>query len=124
MPEHLLIPIERISLQDGNVVFNNDNGLPAGYADWFQGFQATFSWAAETNQTIQDFENNLVSMPSSLREKLQSLGLSIRLNQLPKTINLQHAFNRFIKTRQIQFNNSMVLMPILELINHSLQGKT
>ena len=124
VPQHLLIPVERIALQDGAVILKNDTGFPQGYADWFESFQANYSWGAEARQHIQAFENSLQSLPSTLREQLSLLGLDSRISQTPQTTNQQHAFNRFIKTRQISFNNSMVLMPIIELINHSPQGKT
>ena len=124
VPEHLLIPVERIALQDGSVILKNDRGFPQGYADWFQSFQAHYSWGAEARQHIQVFENSMQSLPSMLREQLSSLGLGSQLNQIPQTTNQQHIFDRFVETRQIQFNNSMVLMPIIELINHSPQGKS
>jgi len=124
VPQHLLIPVEQIALQDGAVILKNDKEFPEGYADWFQSFQADYSWGAEGRQHIQAFENSLQSLPSTLKKQLYSLGLSSRLIQIPQTTSQQHAFDRFIKTRQIQFNNSMVLMPIIELVNHSPKGKS
>ena len=127
VPQHLLIPVERVALEDGAVILKNDKGFPQGYADWFQDFQADYSWGAEAQHSIQTFENNLQSLPSTLREQLSSLALcqSQRLEQLaPQNVIEQNAFDRFIQTRQIQFKNSMVLMPIIELINHSPRGRT
>ena len=43
VPQHLLIPVERVALVDDQIILNNDSGFPKGYADWFQGFQADFS---------------------------------------------------------------------------------
>lgn len=124
VPEHLLIPVKRVSLQDGAVVLKDESGFPKGYADWFQRFQADFSWGAEAQRTIENFENSLESLPTPFLKQLSLLGLHSRESHIPQTSNPQYAFDRFIKTRQIQHSKRLVLMPIIELINHSPGGTT
>ena len=124
VPEHLLIPVERVSLQDGAVVLKDESGFPKGYADWFQKFQADFSWGAEAQHTIENFENSLESLPTPFLKRLSLLGLYSRESHVPQTSNPQNTFDRFVKTRQIQYGKKMVLMPIIELVNHSPGGRT
>ena len=118
VPEHLLVATDNIDLLDGAIVLKDTSCYPKGFGEWYEYFQAEYSWGAEARNSIQRFEEGLKSLPDSLRKKLQSLGLNIK-EHFPDAYTEQHVLQRFIKTRRINRNGKLVLMPMIELVNHS-----
>ena len=118
VPEHLLVATDNLDVLDGAVVIKDESCYPQGFGEWYEYFQAEYSWGAEARNSIKHFEESLESLPDSLREKLQNLGLNIS-ERLPSIYTEQYLLQRFIKTRQINRKGKLVLMPMLELVNHS-----
>jgi len=124
VPDHLLISTDNLELRDGAIAIKNPSGYPSGYSDWYERFQANYSWGAEARQSIKIFEDSLKSLPDSLQRKLNILGLSNANKRYPGINEEQELFQRFIATRQIVRNNRKVLMPMMELVNHSPNQKS
>ena len=118
VPEHLLVATDNIDLLDGAIVLKDTSCYPKGFGEWYEYFQAEYSWGAEAKNSIQRFEEGLKSLPDSLQKKLQNVGLNVE-RRLSETNDEQYLLQRFIKTRQINRNGKLVLMPMIELVNHS-----
>ena len=119
VPDHLLVAVDNIELRDGAVVIKDPSDYPEGFSNWYERFQADYSWGAEARLSIKSFEDGLKSLPDSLQQRLQKLGLLNANKRYPGINEEQELFQRFIATRQINRNGSMVLMPMIELVNHS-----
>lgn len=119
VPDHLLVSTDNIELREGSVFLKDTSGYPEGFAEWYAHFQAEYSWGAEARHSIKNFENGLRSLPDSLQQKLQILGLINISHRFPGIDEEQELFQRFITTRQINRKGNKVLMPIMELVNHS-----
>jgi len=118
-PEHLLVPTDNLELRDGEIQIKNAQSFPEGYSDWYQKFQREYSWGAEANRSISEFEGELQKLPNSIQQALNRF-LPIPIKQRLPGVNIeQEVFKRFLLTRQINWNDKQVLMPIIELVNHS-----
>ena len=118
-PGHLLIATDNLELRDNQVQIKNKTYFPEGYADWYQRFQREYSWGAEASRSIIEFESELQKLPDSIQQILnQFLPVPIK-QRLPRIDIENEIFKRFILTRQINWNGKNVLMPIIELVNHS-----
>ena len=118
-PEHLLIPTDNLELKHGEVRIKNKQPFPEGYAAWYHQFQKEYSWGAEASRSIIAFESELQKLPDSIQRILNRF-LPIPIKQRFPGSNIeQEAFNRFILTRQINWGSKNVMMPIIELVNHS-----
>ena len=118
-PGRLLVATDDLELRNGEVRLKNEHSYPEGYSDWYQRFQREYSWGAEARRSIIDFESELQKLPDSIQQILNRF-LSLPIKQrLPGSNIEQEIFRRFILTRQINWNSKNVLMPIIELINHS-----
>jgi len=119
IPKSLLVSTNNLELREGKVVIKDKSVHPEGFADWYEKFQADFSWGAEAQPNIQNFESELQNLPNNVLNHLQALGLINQKVRFSSKENLENIFERFILSRQIFWNDKCVLMPIIELVNHS-----
>ena len=118
-PGHLLVPTDNLELRDGEVRLKNEQSFPKGFGDWYRRFQSEYSWGAEAKTSIIRFESELRKLPVAIRQILDHylpVTISKRLQGIDEN---QEAFRRFILTRQIDWKGENVLMPVIELVNHS-----
>ena len=118
-PDHLLIPTNNLELKDGGIRLKNDHHYPQGYADWYQRFQREYSWGAEARTSILEFESSLRDLPKDIRHILDQFLQDSIDKRFPGIDRDKEAFRRFVLTRQIGFKDKVILMPLIELVNHS-----
>ena len=119
VPDHLLVATDNLQVLDGAVVIKDASQYPKGFSEWYEYFQAEYSWGAEARNSIKCFEDGLKSLSKPMHRMLQNLGLINIQERFPGISGEQDLFQRFIATRQINKNGRMVLMPMIELVNHS-----
>ena len=119
VPDHLLVRTDNLELLNGAINIKDASGYPEGFAEWYASFQANYSWGADGRRSIKIFEDGLKSLPDSVQQKLESSGLLNIKSRHPGINEEQELFQRFIATRQINLKGRNVLMPIIELVNHS-----
>jgi len=122
-PAELLVPIDQVRLIGGEIKLANPDQFPAGYAEWFATFQREFSWGADGRQSILTFETQLRALPDIVQQNLRPFCGSPIAERLP-TDDDAAVLQRFIRTRQIFWEGRPVLMPLIELINHSANQST
>ena len=118
VPDQLLVATDNVELRDGEIVIKDPSIYPDGYADWFLRYQNEYSWGEEGRQNILDFENGLKSLPDDIQLILKRMGLynsEIRFHEKDTEIEI---FQRFMIMVH-KTSRKRVMMPILELINHS-----
>ena len=119
VPDHLLVSTDNLELRDGAVAIKDASLHPEGFAKWYEGFQADYSWGAEARRSIKTFEDGLKTFPNSLQRKLRNTNLLDITKRCPGINEEQELFQRFIATRRINYRGKNVMMPIIELTNHS-----
>lgn len=119
VPDQLLVATDNVELRDGEVVIKDPSIYPDGYADWFLRYQNEYSWGEEGRKNILDFENGLKSLPDDIHLILKRIGLYNSEIRFPEKDTEQELFQRFLMTRCIRRKESRVIMPIIELLNHS-----
>lgn len=119
VPKQLLVPADNVELRNGDAVIRDDSAFPAGYADWFRRYQAEYSWGAEGEASVTRFETGLQQLPESLRLSLQALDLYHPEQRLPGTSWREKMLRRFLNSRCLGRRGQLLVMPIVELVNHS-----
>jgi len=119
VPRHLLVATNNLELRDGAIAIKDASVYPKGFREWYEGFQADYSWGAEARHSIKCFEDGLKSLSDSLQQKLKNTNLLDIANRCPGVNEEQELFRRFIATRRINYRGENVLMPMIELVNHS-----
>ena len=119
VPDQLLVATDNLELRDGSIVLKDASHYPKGFGDWYQRFQADYSWGAEAQDSIRTFEEGLKTLPDKVRVLLRNLGVADIASRFSGVNVEQDIFNRFISTRRINRNDRAWLMPMIELVNHS-----
>ena len=119
VPKNLLVPADNVTLRDGEAVIQNDSGFPAGYADWFRRYQAEYSWGAEGESSVTRFETGLEQLPEDMRLALQQLNLYQPVERMPSMDRRENMLRRFLNSRCLGRQGRLLVMPIVELVNHS-----
>ena len=123
VPKELLVPADDVVLRDGEAVIKNDSAFPAGYADWFRRYQANYSWGAEGETSVTRFETGLQQLPETVRRSLQELNLYQPGQRLPSANIRDNMLRRFLKSRCLGRQGTLLVMPIVELVNHNPKAK-
>lgn len=123
VPDELLVATDNVELREGEVVIKNANDFPSGYEDWFRRYQSNYSWGAEGREHTLFFENGLRNLPEKILVLLKRFGLYNPENRFPGQNEDQELLQRFIQTRCINRKGNRVIMPIIDLLNHSPSAK-
>ena len=123
VPDSLLVATDNVKIQNNNVEIIDQSSFPEGYSDWFQRYQASYSWGAEGNQNTLAVEEGLKALPKEVLIRLKRHGLYNPENRFPGEDIDKEIFERFVSTRCIRRKDRRVIMPMIELLNHSPSAK-
>ena len=123
VPDELLVPVEQLTINDGNLVASDPSSLPEGYGDWFARYQSKYSWGSEAKENILQFEEGLKNLPESLKEILKRNGIYNSEIRFPGNNQDQELLDRYVASRCINRKGQRVIMPLIELLNHSPSSK-
>ena len=122
VPQSLLVPATNVELQNGAAVIKDDSMFPSGYGDWFRRYQATYSWGAEGEISVTRFETGLKNLPNNVGELLNQLGLYRPEQRLTGKTFQESMLRRFLNSRCLGRQGQLLVMPLVELVNHSPQA--
>lgn len=123
VPDELLVPVEQVTINDGNLVVSDPSTFPEGYADWFARYQSNYSWGAEAKENILQFEEGLKNLPDSLKEILKRNGIYNSEIRFPGNDEEKELMDRYFLSRCINRKGQRMIMPLIELLNHSPSSK-
>lgn len=118
-PYKLLIKKDDIYLEDNKLRIKKDKVYDQDIRDFFNFYQDNFSWGSGGKETTELFEKGLSLFNSNLKELIKKYALlDIDLRHKGKWNNVIKT--QFLNARAIHFENSSVIAPIWELINHKV----
>jgi hypothetical protein len=119
VPENLLFPVDGLEFVDGRLRVKTRGDSPSREDKFFEEYQEAFSWGAGGRSDCEAFLESMAELPEPVREVLTN---DWGLGQMFRGVNAKLVQNRFLRTRMIYRNGRAVLMPVLELVNHSAIG--
>ncbi len=119
VPKSLLVPANNVELRNGAAVIKDDSMFPTGYADWFSRYQASYSWGAEGEDSVTRFETGLKNLPNNVGELLKQLNLYRPEQRLTGKTFQDSMLRRFLNSRCLGRQGKLLVMPVVELVNHS-----
>ena len=123
VPDELLVPVEQVTINNGNLVVSDPSSFPEGYGDWFARYQSNYSWGAEAKENILQFEQGLKNLPDSTKEILKRNGIYSSEVRFPGNDEDKELMHRYFQSRCINHKGKRVVMPLIELLNHSPSSK-
>ncbi len=120
-PSKLLIKKDDIYLEDNKLRIKKDKEYDQDIRDFFNFYQDNFSWGSGGKETTELFEKGLSLFNSNLRELIKKYALfDIDLRHKGQWDNVIKT--QFLNARAIHFENSTVIAPIWELVNHKVRS--
>ncbi len=121
VPKHLLVPAEWLQIDEQeNLILSDDcnwdNEAKAFYLD----YQRDYGIAGSLMQEMLQVQTDLFDLPESVKNMLIGYGVSASFFQKPSR---KASLEIYKNSRRILFNDQLVLMPLVELVNHDEQSK-
>jgi hypothetical protein len=119
VPRSLLFPTASLRLVGGDLTLAAASTIGQPQQDFFTAYQSGLSWAGGGRAEVEGFLDLLQALPERARRCLaDDLGVAHLLAPHDEAAILE----RFVRARHFDFHGEAVLMPILELSNHSRAG--
>ena len=119
VPRSLLFPSDAVLLAGGKPTLSAKARVGEAERAFFASYQNTMSWAAGGRAEVVAFLDLLGALPEQARH---CLAMDFGLAYLFAPHDEAAIFERFIRARHFDFHGRSVLMPVLELCNHSRHG--
>jgi hypothetical protein len=118
--KNLLFPLDDIAFEGDTLrVKHSVSGIGRREKEFFDTYQQTFSWGAGGRDECAGFLAAMDALPTELRDLLaKKYGLSA----IFQGAGIEQAKKRFLKSRRMRIQGRQVLMPVVELVNHDVNG--
>jgi hypothetical protein len=116
-PPNLLVPSAETELRAGRLVAKASSGLGERERMFFERYQQDFLWGAGTMDEMWRAQLLWAELPENVKGKLSEIGPVPADRFAEPTADLCH--RRYLETRQFTYRGTKVLMPVVELVNHS-----
>lgn len=115
VPENLLVPTKWLQVVDGDLAVAEESGLDQSVREYFARYQRNFSWGRDGRRDAVAWWERVNSLPEKTRQVVgEKLGIAV-----PEVPDDEYALGRYVGSRCIGYRGDWVIMPIIELINHS-----
>lgn len=120
-PPNLLFPVGTIAFEHDELRLRDEARATARERAFFEQYQAAFSWGAYAQVECTEFAVSADALPENIRAVLKT-GFAGLARMLFDGSIAERAQRRFVNSRCINFHETMVLMPVIELVNHGGKG--
>jgi hypothetical protein len=115
-PSNLLVPSADTELRAGKLIVGTSASLGQRERIFFERYQEYFSWGAGTLNELWQEQRAWSELPEKVRETLKDIGPTDADRFAEPSADL--CLRRYLATRQSSYRGTLVLMPVVELINH------
>jgi hypothetical protein len=121
IPTHLLVSPSTLFLdRENHIRINKSLGLNPALIAFYEAYQQFYGWSVGGLDELSEYHDELNNLPRKLKQYLLLFGW-LKSDFDKKSI--KNHLNNYFECRQIRIENKVMLMPIIELTNHSANGK-
>ena len=120
-PSKLLVKKDDIYLEDNKLRIKKDKEYNQEIRNFFNFYQDNFSWGSGGKETTELFEKGLSLFNSNLKELTNKYAL-VDIDERHKWTWNNVIKKQFLNARVFKFENSSVVVPIVELVNHKVRS--
>ncbi len=117
-PKNVLIKRKNVELDKGKIAIKSDPNTSNTAKEFAEYYYNQLSWGNGGNADSQSFLKQITSLSTSVKDALAKHRF-IDKRLLNYKDNMETLLERFIDERAFQFKGESVLVPMLELVNHS-----
>jgi hypothetical protein len=118
IPAQMLIDCDHLVLDGDYLIVSPVAKATFEVSSFIARYQKHFSWGADGHRHAEEFESALKTLPEPLLARLRQMRL-LNLDLRHKGPWTEVLRRRFMGSRQINYHERKVSMPIIELINHA-----
>ena len=117
--ENLLINVGDTYFDNGRLRVKADAAVPPRERAFFEFFEEEFSWGAGGRKDCEEFFERVAVLPENVRTVLTR---DFNLKSFETNAGTGDAEKRFLRSRMMTYGTRYVLMPVMELANHGVNG--
>ncbi len=118
-PSKLMVKKDDIYLEDNKLRIKKDTEYNQEIRNFFNFYQDNFSWGSGGRETTVLFEKGLSLFNPNLNKLIKAYAL-VDLEERHKGLWTNIIVKQFLNARVVNFKNSSVIVPLWELVNHSV----
>lgn len=116
IPNHLLCPTEWLAFdKDGNLILTDGCDWNGDIKSFYLDYQRDYGIGGSLMHEMMQRQTEFYSLPDSIKTMLAGFGMRKNLFDKPSQ---QSCLELYKSSRRILFNDNLVLMPLVELVNH------
>ena len=121
VPKKLLVPTDWLQLdQQEDLILSDDCDWDVDTKSFYLDYQRDYGLAGSLMQELMQQQSELFNLPDSVKGMLTAYGVNKNLFEKPsKRVCLEF----YKSSRRIVFKDKLVLMPMVELVNHDEYSK-
>lgn len=121
IPNDLLCPTGWLEFDaKGNLKLNEECNWDEEAKSFYLDYQRDYGIGGSIMNEMFQKQSEFFNLPDSLKSMLTGFGMSKSLFQKP---SIQRGLELYLSSRRILFNNNLVMMPLVELVNHDEKSK-
>jgi hypothetical protein len=119
VPENLLINVSDVHFDGGRLKVKPGAVIPERERAFFEFFEEEYSWGAGDKKDCEEFFARVADLPENVRTVLTK---DFGLKGFEAGTKAGQAESRFLRSRMMTYGKRYVLMPVLEIANHGVNG--
>lgn len=122
VPPNLLIPIGDLEVLDGRLTLKPQSRIGARERAFFDGYQRDFGWSAGLYEELARRQSEWHELPAEIKRLICTMGAVGDPQTRFESPTAGVCLKNYIETRDVNFNGTPHIAPVLEIVNHSPDG--
>lgn len=122
-PPALLIPIGDVEVRDERLTLKPESSIGARERAFFETYQRHFGWSAGLYDEIKQQQSQWHELPADIQRLICTMGAVANPETRFRPPTVDACLKSYIETRDLYFAGKPHIAPVLELVNHSPNGR-
>jgi hypothetical protein len=122
-PRNLLVPIDDVGVHESRLALKPQSGIGARERAFFEAYHRHFGWSAGLFDEIERQQSDWHQLPAELKRLICTMGAVANPENRFSAPTLDACLKSYIETRDLSFEGKPYIAPVLEMVNHSPDGR-
>ena len=122
-PHNLLVPIGDVEVRDGHLTLKPESGIGPRERAFFEVYQRHFGWSAGLYDEIARQQTEWHELPADIKRLICTMGAVGNPEKRFRAPTVDVCLDNYVETRDLYFKGKPHIAPVLEIVNHSANGR-
>lgn len=122
-PRNLLVPIDDVEVRDERLAFKPQSGIGVRERAFFEAYHRHVGWSAGLFDEIERQQSDWHQLPGEIKRLICTMGAVAHPENRFSAPTSDACLKIYIETRDLSFEGRPYLAPVLEIVNHSPDGR-